>query len=195
MNTPTHMIIGGALYARRNEPGSLIAAFAGGFAPDLPFLFMVVFATMVAGVPEQEIFGSLYFSESWQRVFAVDHSFAVWGILLLAGAFLRLSWLIAFSGSGLIHAAVDFFTHHSDARRQLGPFTDWVFRSPISYWDSRFWGNVVAPIEALIVIILTVLLVRRMDRWWQRLLTIGIAFVFLLPIALTGGFHGLHGLG
>lgn len=195
MNTPTHLIIGAALCARRDRPGSLIAAFAGGLAPDVPILVMVLYATRIAGVPAHEVFGSLFHSESWQRVFAIDHSFAVWGGLLIAASLFRFPLLVAFSGSGLAHAVVDFFTHRTDARKQFWPLTDWVFRSPVSYWDAQYWGSVVAPIEALIVIVLTVVLVRRMDRWWQRLLTVGIALVFLVPIVATRGFHGLHGLG
>ena len=105
MNTPTHMIIGSALWAKQDRPGSLIAAFAGGLAPDLPMIAMVLFATKVTGVPEQDVYGILYFSDGWQRVFAIDHSFLVWGLVLAAGYLLRVFTLTAFAGSGLAHAA------------------------------------------------------------------------------------------
>ena len=195
MNTPTHMIIGGALWAWRDKPGTLVAALAGGFAPDLSMLVMVLYATRIVGLSEHEVFGTLYFSDNWQRLFAIDHSFAVWSVLLLAALLMRRSMFIAFSGAGLTHAAVDFLTHHSDARQQFWPFTDWVFRSPVSYWDPLFWGNVVAPFEALVVVALTALILRRMSDWRQRFLTVLVALVYLAPIALTGGFHGLHGSG
>jgi hypothetical protein len=177
------------------QPGSSVAAFAGGLFPDLPMLIMVLYATRVAGIPEREVFGVAYFSEGWQRVFAIDHSFAIWGPLTICGLWLRLFPMIEFAGSGLAHAAVDFVTHHDDARRQLWPFADWVFRSPVSYWDPAYFGNVVAPMEALLVVVLTVLLVFRLVQWWERLLTMAISSVFLVPIILTGGFHGLHGFG
>ncbi len=195
MNTPTHMIIGGALWAWRDKPGSLIAAFVGGLAPDISVLVMVFYSTRIAGLSEREVFGTLYFSDDWQRLFAIDHSFAVWSVLLATALLLRRSMFIAFSGAGLAHAAIDFLTHHHDARQQFWPFTDWVFRSPVSYWDPGYWGNVVAPIEALVVVVLTALILRRMSEWWQRLLTLSVALVYLAPIALTGGFHGLHGMG
>lgn len=194
MNTPTHMIIGAALAAKREQPESLVAAFAGGLAPDLPLIAMVLYATRVAGMPEGEVFGTLFFSEGWQRVFAVDHSFAIWGVLLGIGYLLRLFPVVAFAGSGLAHAAVDFLTHHSDARQQLWPFTEWKFESPFSYWDAAHFGNVVAPFEALLVLVLAILLVIRVRSLWERLLTVAIAALLLAPIALTGGFHGLHGL-
>lgn len=101
--------------------------------------------------------------------------------------------MVAFAGSGLAHAAVDFLTHHSDAQ-QLWPFTEWKFESPFSYWDAAHFGNVVAPFEALLVLVLAILLVIRVRSLWERLLSIAIAALLLAPIALTGGFHGLHGL-
>ena len=194
MNTPTHMIIGGALWAKRDRPGSLFAAFAGGLAPDLPMIAMILFATKVTGVPEQDVYGILYFSDEWQRVFAIDHSFLVWGLVLAAGYLLRVFTLTAFAGSGLAHAAVDFLTHHDDARQQLWPFTDWKFASPFSYWDPAYFGSIVAPLEALLVFVLTISLVFRLRRLWEKALTLAISAIFLVPIVVTGGFHGLHGM-
>lgn len=194
MNTPTHMIIGGALWAKQDRPGSLIAAFAGGLAPDLPMIAMVLFATKVTGVPAQDVYGILYFSDGWQRVFAIDHSFLVWGLVLAAGYLLRVFTLTAFAGSGLAHAAVDFLTHHDDARQQLWPFTDWKFASPFSYWDPAYFGSIVAPLEALLVFVLTIMLVFQLRRLWEKALTLAISAIFLVPIVVTGGFHGLHGM-
>ena len=195
MNTPTHMIFGAALWAKRDRPGSLVAAFVGGLAPDLPMLIMVLYATRVAGISEREVFDTLYFSKDWQQVFTADHSFTLWSVLLAAGFLLRVFQLVAFAGSGLAHAAVDFLTHHSDARQQLWPFTDWKFESPISYWDPTYFGNIIAPLEALLVFFLTTLLVFRLRRLWEKALTLAIAAIFLAPIVVTGGFHGLHGIG
>lgn len=194
MNTPTHMIIGAVFFAKRDQSKSLIAAFAGGLAPDLPMLIMVAYATRITDIPQQEVFGTLFFSSGWQEVFAIDHSFFVWGLLLTVGLLFRSFPTIAFAGSAMAHAAIDFLTHHSDARQQFWPFTDWVFNSPVSYWDPTYFGNIMGPIEALLVITSTLFIVIRLKRPWERVLTISIALVFLFPIVLTGGFHGLHGL-
>ncbi|MGB7285564.1 MAG: hypothetical protein WBC71_01405 [Salaquimonas sp.] len=195
MNTPTHMIIGAAFFAKRDQTKSLIAAYAGGIAPDLPMLIMVTYATRIAGIPQKEVFETLFFSKAWQEVFSIDHSFFVWGVLLAIGLVLRNVPISAFAGSALAHAIVDFFTHHSDARQQFWPLTDWVFRSPVSYWDPAYFGTIMGPIEAMLVIGLAIIIVIRSSRLWERILTISIALVFLAPIAITGGFHGLHGLG
>jgi membrane-bound metal-dependent hydrolase YbcI (DUF457 family) len=195
MNTPTHVLIGAALFARRAEPRITLAAFAGGLAPDLAMFALVLWSVRIAGIPEHQVFGVLYFSDAWQRVFAVDHSFFVWGGLFAVATLRALPVLRAFAGAGLAHAAADFVTHNDDARRQLWPITDWVFRSPVSYWEPRFYGNVLAPVEVGLVILLTVLLLLRLTRWWERALTLAAASVLIVPILLSGGFHGLHGPG
>lgn len=195
MNTPTHMIIGAALFARKGHPSVSAAALAGGLAPDIPMFLMIAYATRIAGIPEQEVFGTLFFSPSWQRIFAIDHSFFVWGALVAAGLLLHRKAIVAFAGSGLAHAATDFLTHHDDARQQLWPVSDWVFRSPVSYWDPTYFGGLFAPFEAVLVFVLTVILVRRLEKWWERAAIVTVAAVLLAPILLTGGFHGLHGAG
>lgn len=192
VNTPTHMLIGAALFGRSDRPKATLAAFAGGLTPDLPMFLMVLVAARFSCIPEHEVFGALYFSESWQRVFAIDHSFFVWTTLIVAGLVLRSPAVVAFAGAALAHAAVDFVTHNDDARRQLWPFSDRVFRSPISYWDPAHYGEIVAPIEAGMALTLAALLLWRMDQWWARGLTLLVSAFLLAPIVLTGGLHGMN---
>ncbi|MCA0270470.1 MAG: cobalamin biosynthesis protein CobQ [Proteobacteria bacterium] len=195
MNTPSHMLIGAAVFARPLVPATLVAALAGGLAPDLPMFVMVVWSTRLAGVPEHEVFSTLFFSESWQTVFAVDHGFLVWGALLGLAIWRRDLILRAFAGAGLLHAAVDFLTHNDDARRQFWPVSDWVFRSPVSYWDARFYGDIFGVFEVTLVVALTAVLCLRLGRWRERVLLIAIAALVVVPIMVTGGLHGLHGMG
>jgi hypothetical protein len=103
--------------------------------------------------------------------------------------------LRAFAGAGLLHAVADFFTHNDDAGCQLWPLTDWVFRSPVSYWDPRDVCNQFAMFELGLVVVLTAFLCWRMRLWWQRALTLGVAAILLVPVLLTHGLHGLHGMG
>lgn len=195
MNTPTHMLVGAALLARRDRPRATLAAFAGGLAPDLSLFAMVAWGSAVAGLSSHAALEALYASEAWQRVFAVDHSLVLWGALALGAWLAGAPAPRAFAGSGLAHAATDVLLHHDDARRQLWPLSDAVFRSPVSYWDPRHFGDLVAPLEAGLVVLLAVALLRRLARWWERALALGLAAILLVPIALTGGFHGLHGMG
>lgn len=195
MNTPSHMLIGAAAFARPASPATLLASLAGGFAPDLPMLAMVLWARRIAGVPEREVFGQLYFSDRWQAVFAVDHGFFVWGALFALALWRKLPVMAAFAGSGLMHAAADFLTHNDDARRQFWPVSDWVFQSPVSYWDARFYGGPFAIFEFALALALTGFLLWRLRGVWPRVLVLATAAPLILPVLLTGGFHGLHGMG
>lgn len=195
MNTPSHMLIGAAVFGRPLVPATLIAGLAGGLVPDVPMFGMVLWATRVAGVPESQVFGEMYFSDTWQAVFAVDHGFLVWGVLLGLGLWLGHASLRAFAGAGFLHAAADFLTHNDDARRQFWPLSDWVFKSPVSYWDPRFYGGTFAVFEFALAIALMGFLLWRMQRLWQRALILATAAPVILPVVLTGSLHGLHGMG
>ncbi len=189
------MLIGAAVYGRPNAPVVTLAALAGGVVPDIPMLVMVLWSTRVLGLPGHEVFGTLYFSDAAQAIFAVDHGFLVWGSVLGLAVWGGCAVLRAFAGSGLLHALADFLTHHDDARRQFWPITNWVFRSPVSYWDARHYGEVFAVFEVGLVVLLSTMLLWRLRRTGERALILAIAAVVILPVILTGGFHGLHGMG
>lgn len=195
MNTPSHMLIGAAVFGRPLVPATMLAALAGGLVPDVPMFGMVLWATRVAGVPERRVFGELYFSDAWQSVFAVDHGFLFWGAALGLAVWLGHVLLRAFAGAGLLHAAADFLTHNDDARRQFWPLSDWVFNSPVSYWDPRFYGGTFAVFEFALAVALTAFLLWRMRGLWQRALILATAAPLILPVLMTGSLHGLHGMG
>ena len=161
MNTPAHLIFAAAAFARPGQRKVNAAAVAGGLLPDLSLYLLAGFALYVQGIPAQVVFGQLYFSDAWQAVFAIDHSLPLWSLGLLVTLGLRSAAGTAFAGSGLLHAAVDFLLHHDDARRQLWPLSDWMFRSPVSYWDPQHYGYIAAPAEFLACLALSVLLWRR----------------------------------
>ena len=83
------MLIGAAVFARPIVPATLVAAMLGGLAPDVPMFALVLFSTRLVGIPQHEVFGDLFYSDSWQAIFAVDHSFFVWGLLLALGHWRR----------------------------------------------------------------------------------------------------------
>lgn len=189
------MLIGAAVFARPAAPAVTLAALAGGLAPDIPLFVMVLWSTRVLGISEQEVFGKLYFSEGWQPVLSVDHGFFVWAALLCLAVWRGLIVLRAFAGSGLLHAVTDFLTHNDDARRQLWPITDWVLRSPVSYWDAQYFGDVFAIFELALVVLIAGLLICRLRRLWERVLILAVAALVIVPFLLTGSAHGLHGMG
>lgn len=195
MNTPTHMLIGAAVFARTTPPSILIAALLGGLVSDLPLFVMVLWATRVVGLPDNEVFGQLYFSDDWQAILSVDHSLLVWSALIAIASWRGNAILRSFAGASLLHAAADFLTHKDDARRQLWPNSDWVFHSPVSYWDSRFYGGPFAVFEVGLTVGLAVFLCWRFKRPWQRVLVLIISAPLIFTFLRTGSVPSLHGMG
>lgn len=193
MNTPSHLLIGAAVFARRDSPKVTFAAMAGGVVPDLCLMAMVAWSLWVLRIPTGVVFDQLYFSDQWQQVFAIDHNFFLWGGLFTLAKVRHMPRLYAFAGAGLLHAGVDFLVHHDDARRQLWPLTNFAFHSPVSYWDRAHFGGIVAPVEAGLDIMLAMLLVLRLTRVWERATTMISAALVVLPILAFGLYHLIEG--
>lgn len=136
--------------------------------PDLSLYLLAGWSLLVMGIPPQVVFDQLYFSPLWQGIFAIDNSFPLWGLLLGVALALRAPVLVAFAGAGLLHLAFDFILHNEDARRQFWPLTDWVFRSPFSYWDMTHHGAIVGPLEIAVSLALCGVLWRRYRGWIMR---------------------------
>ncbi len=187
MNTSAHMIFGAAAFGRPGAPRVTAAAVLGSLAPDVSLYLMAGWALLVAGIAPEIVFGRLYFSEGWQRVFAIDNSFLLWGAVLAATSRLRHPAAPAFVAAGLLHLGFDFALHNEDARPMFWPLSDWVFRSPFSYWDRAHYGAVIAPLEWGAVLLLGLLLWRR-HRWlWARVLIV----LAVLAETLASGLFGM----
>ncbi len=161
MNTPAHLIFGAAAFARPGNRAVTVAAILGSLVPDLSLYLMVTVSIWGMGIPPHQVFDRLYFSDSWQAVFAVDNSFVLWGLLLAFALWLEKPALTTFAAAGLLHLACDFPLHNDDARRQFWPLSDWVFHSPFSYYDQRRYGDVIGPLEVACCALLSVVLWRR----------------------------------
>lgn len=184
MNTPAHLIIGAAMYARPGMPYVILAALAGAFVPDASLYFLAGFHLFVLGTPEGVVFGQLYFSDSWQLIFAIDNSFFLWGLLFGLAHYLKNEIAIAFSGSGFMHLVCDFPLHHDDGRMHFWPFSDWIFESPVSYWDHRHYGNIVEPLEILLTLVLLVVIALRFRSVLATVLLAVAGVLQLMPYVL-----------
>lgn len=182
MNTPAHLIVGASLFAKRQHQGTLLAALAGAMAPDLSLYVMVGVSIWVIGVSPQIVFRDYYYSDAWQSVFAVDNSFVLWGMLFCFAVWWSSPRLIAFAGAALLHLALDFPLHTHDARMHFWPVTDWVFQSPVSYWDVGAYAGIVGPIEFLLSLICAVVLWRRFRDVWVR---VGVVVLMILETMST----------
>ena len=168
MNTPAHLLIGMAICARPGQGGTARTAAAGSLLPDLSLYLLAGTSLFLLRIPPGRVFDELYFSPQWQAVFAVDNSFVIWALALMAALWWRSAAGIAFACAGLLHLATDFTLHNDDARRHLWPVSDWVFESPLSYWDSDHHAAWGAPFGLLAVLIAASVLWRRWPDWRMR---------------------------
>lgn len=181
MNTPAHLIFGAAAFGKPDNPRVTMAALLGGLAPDLSLYLMVGWSIWVLGIPAQTVFDTLYFSDLWQDVFAVDNSVPIWAAFLGLALWRRWPAGVAFAGAGLLHLAFDFPLHNEDARRHFWPLSNFVFHSPVSYWDPQHHGRIAAPVEMLVCLGLLVLLWRRFQGWKARLWIAALGVLELAP--------------
>lgn len=182
MNTPAHIIFAATAFGKVDHTKVTLAAIFGGIAPDLSLYLMAGWALFVAGIDPEIVFGKLYFSDSWQLVFAIDNSFILWSAGLAVALWTGSTWLIALTGAGLMHLALDFPFHHDDGRMHFWPFSSWIFQSPLSYWDPRHFGHIIGPIEIGAASICLVILWRRFQHWGARAAIAAIGSLELAPI-------------
>ncbi|SLN13661.1 hypothetical protein ROA7450_00207 [Roseovarius albus] len=184
MNTPAHLIFATAAFARPDEPRRTLAAVCGALAPDLSLYLMSFTALVVLGYSPQYVFDTLYFSRAWQQVFAIDNSFILWGLAFAICAFLKARNAMVFTASALLHLAFDFPLHHDDARAHFWPVSDWVFESPLSYWDPNHHGGAVGAIEIAVSLALCVVLLIRFQSFRSRALIGVLAMTQIMPLVL-----------
>ncbi|EAR49605.1 cobyric acid synthase [Oceanicola granulosus HTCC2516] len=184
MNTPAHIIFGAAAFARPGRPWVSAAAVLGGLLPDLSLYLLAGWHLLWLATPPEVVFGELYFSDGWTRLFRIDNSIVLWSIGLALGLWRRNAVVVALAGAALLHLALDLPLHHDDGRPHFWPLTDWVFVSPLSYWDPRHHGGHVGPVETLASLALCVVLWRRFAGLWPRLAVVAAALSQLAPLVL-----------
>lgn len=185
MNTQTHILLGAALLAQPGRPLRNGAAIAGGLVPDLS-IFIMWASAKLSGTPESMIWRNLYWRPEWQSAAAVTNSLPLYLALALAAAGLGarlkpltpragaradpfglgsgLEWrvaILAFSLAAMVHVATDFPVHVYDGHPAFWPFSNWVFQSPVSYWDPRYFGDYVSVVELVLAASLIAILWRR----------------------------------
>lgn len=172
MNTPAHLLIGAAVFGRPATSKAIGAALIGAMLPDLSLYLMAGVSLIILQIPPQTVFDELYFSDSWQMVFAIDNSFFIWLGLLTVAIWRRSAWAIALTGAALLHLAFDFPLHHDDGRSHFWPASWWVFESPVSYWDRNHGAAWVAPVEGILAVAAVVVLWMRKAPWWAIILCV-----------------------
>ena len=128
----------------------------------------------------------MYWSEPWQSIFSVFNSAPLYASLLLVALLTRLPWLAGLALAALLHLAFDFPFHHDDAHSHFWPVSSWRFHSPLSYWDARHYGQLVAAFEILLALSLIGLLWRRfVSRAVRGALLAALATYIAVPLYFT----------
>lgn len=188
MNTPVHLVIAAAAFAKPNKPKVTWAALAGGLIPDFSLYALAAWSLFIQGNSTDYVFQTQYFSDAWQGVFAVDNSFFVWVLVIAVGIWMKKHWLWALGGAGFLHLCLDFPLHHDDARPHFWPLSDWVFESPFSYWDQDHYGDLIGLLELGLCLVLLVVLWRRFKAPWVRSMLVFAALMQLVPVVIFSLF-------
>ncbi len=186
MNTPSHLIINAALRKGAGGRGLVIprsAFLLGAVLPDVPLWLLwpgaYLYYRYMQGDPTVTLFDpridSLYFSNAfWIASHNLLHSPTL--LLLVLAALWRFNdrpetrggWWFWFAAGCLIHSLIDIATHVDDGPLLFFPF-EWSLRfySPLSYWDSRYYGREFGIFELLLNLILLIYLFG--PGLWRRL--------------------------
>lgn len=181
MNTPAHLIFGMTAFGKPDAPKVTTAAVAGGLIPDLSLYLLAGAHLFILGTSPDVVFNQLYFSDLWQGIFRIDNSAILWGIGLGVAFALKSSWAVALCGAALLHLGLDFLFHAGDGRAHFWPLTNWIFDSPVSYWDPDHHGRVVGSLEIMLALMCCVFLWRRFVTRATRILIAILAITEALP--------------
>lgn len=164
MNTPSHAILN-LTVLMQVQPEAVTPIICGAVLPDVPMFVMYLWAKQVRHQSEQQIWEDTYWTPFWQRINHGFHSIPlqVGGMVVshLAG-WMPLEILFL---SAAFHALGDLPVHNHDAHRHFLPFSNYRFISPLSYWDPKHHGKVVAVVEKILVLVSTIYLFPRIDHW------------------------------
>ena len=173
MNSPSHAILNLALLGHLS-PEANLAIVVGAVLPDLPIFGFYVWAKRIEGLPEREIWREAYYRPQIQNLVAIFHSIPL----------ALMAWFLASQGgwevaqmvclSCVLHSLGDLPVHNDDAHRHFFPFSNYRLISPISYWDPKHYGSVVAAIEFLLVSIATVWGFPRVQFWLGKGLMVAV---------------------
>ncbi|MFQ5543929.1 MAG: hypothetical protein ACE5FY_06210 [Nitrospiria bacterium] len=180
MNTPAHAVVNLLILGQKKRPEEVVPILIGAILPDLPMVFFYFYEKVILKMPEQKIWSDLYFDPDWQIFFDFFNALPILLLaLLLATRSAGRKWLVPFFSSMIFHVFFDLPLHNDDAHGHFFPLSDWHFHSPVSYWDPAHYGQIVAPIEVLLVLIGSFVLFRRYPSLWVKSLVGAVGAVYL----------------
>src|SRR6185436_3639920 len=130
MNTHSH---GFFTYAALQGHPDVALAVAGSVMPDLPFAFGYPFFAGREGI-SHDTWVSNKKNPIIRTAVALTHSYVSWFLVTLFVLALAPQAAM-FVWGWLSHITIDFCTHNHAAHAHFYPFSEWRFRSPISFYE------------------------------------------------------------
>lgn len=202
MITTSHMLMAAFATTRPRMRGFVILlGWLGGFFPDLPMFAMVG----VSRLSESPVNlwrqpDGLYWNDPWRTLTDLSHSVPIWAVLVLlgwagwrwAGPRLALAGLalLVFSAGALIHSVADLLVHTYDAHAHFLPLSDWVFHSPVSYYQRDHFGREFSLFELGFALVAAWFLFCWFRSWTIRIATV----LMVVPVVLHTGAILLRGV-
>lgn len=206
MFTQTHLLVGAAIFARPGRPALALAGLMGALVPDSDVWAMFV-VERLQGASGCEVFHYRYWEQPWTTLQMLLNAIPAYLVLITLGLASLLPpgvcsrrialIVIVFASSALLHVGIDFLLHHDDARAQWMPLTDWIFRSPVSYWDPRYYGRIFMTFEMGLGIALAVLIGLRFrsGRVWAAVALLSLGYAGSIAAGLVSGDDHVRGPG
>jgi hypothetical protein len=175
MHTYSHAIYTWAVahFARQEASNAAVAGAAGAALPDLPTLSKAsrLLWSRRNTITKKEFLKAMeYFEEPSGRLDLTLHSLVPVGSLLVLYKALGLKdrdphgallfFLLGWAG----HNLLDLPTHAEDARPPFWPLSKWRWKSPISYWDRKFYALPCLVLEHAAILALVLALVHQSYR-------------------------------
>lgn len=180
MNTPAHVIVNLLVLSRNKNTKTVGSIVIGSILSDIPMFLFYGWVKFVQKLPESKIWSEAYYYGNWQNFFDLFNSLPLFIVGYLIAKQRKSNWFCFFFASLMLHVAGDFLLHNDDAHRHFFPISDWRFQSPVSYWNPDHFGHIIGPIEAVIVILGIMVLVKWFKPVGIRLLFIAIGLVYAL---------------
>ena len=139
------------ILGRRDNRKITIFIVVGAVLSDVG-MFVFYLWQLALGTTESIIWSVEYYRPVWQAIFDLLHSIPLALLGMLISWKSGRPWLLVFFASILLHALGDLPLHHDDAHRHFFPLFDWRFFSPVSYWNSAYYGNWASLVECFAVI-------------------------------------------
>ena len=195
MMSQSHIAIGLLVAARSGRKAAITGAILGGLTPDFFMVPMFLISRFVLGQDMSQIWNVTFYSVPWWTIDQIANSGPLYAVLLGFGFVMARRtehwwprFLMAFSLTALLHVVFDFLTHASDGHIHFWPLSDFVFKSPVSYWESAHFGQQFGLLEALSGLVAAVVL-WRLYKGWQVRTFVGILGVLsLLGLTFTALF-------